>query len=155
MTTLREGNLVFDFNGAETARRLFEKGEPIPVGFCNVDFIVDYKGQRCLIEVKEPIYRELKIKRLINQTLVPQCRDSYAFLHLMAQDDRDFLYIVLIAIDDNNPITQLLGPLRDQLLSRLRQEARDPWVRRYVTDCLVLNIDEWNRKLPFPVRRGQ
>jgi len=165
MTTLKEGSLIFDFSRAETARRLHERGEPFPVGFCDVDFIVDHDGQRWLIEVKDPddpgatddskkkFYEKLKGKELIDQSLVPKCRDSYTFLHLMAQDDREFLYIVLIAIEDNNPVTQYLGPLRDRLLSRLRKEAKAPWVRHYVKDCIVLTVDKWNEAFPFPVTR--
>lgn len=164
MKRLVEGELIFDFSTAKRAEKLDTPGEQIPVGMSFVDFVVDRGRDVLLIEVKDPSHSEatekareefiktLRGKELLN-ALVPKCRDSYTYLHLMKEDTKPFLYIVLIAIENTSVDVSLLLPLKDKLLSRLRHEAREPWKREYVRDCQILDVQTWNRQLPFPVLR--
>ena len=167
MEMFREGELEFDFSEAVEARRLDEQGVPTPEGMSFVDFIIDVGKEVLLIEVKDPshsttpeqerekFYHQLKGNELINKHLVPKCRDSYTFLHLMEKDTKVLLFIVIIAIDRRSFDEALLEPVKEKLLKRIRKEAKEPWVRQYVRDCLVLDLDGWNSKFPFPATRTE
>lgn len=150
-----EGELQFDFSSALRWKRLDIQGIPAPHGMSLVDFVVDESNRKLLIEVKDPSsskvpvmerikYEERLKASLINEELVPKARDSYTFLHLMKEDDNPCLYVVLMGLDSFPNEAALVLGFKDRLLKRIRQEASTPWKRRYVTDCLVLSIKEWN-----------
>lgn len=153
----REGDLLFRFRGH--AERLDLQGVPLPQGMSFVDFVVEEDARLLLVEAKDPsdptippgrrqdeqqaFRAKLLGDTLINQELVPKARDSYSFLHLMARDDRPFIYVVVLGLKAYPDEQALLVGFKDRLLRRLRQEADRPWTRHYVADCLVLTPESW------------
>lgn len=161
-----EGELEFDFRGAHDVERLDEQGVPMPRGMSLVDFVVEERGRLLLIEVKDPSQRRATAKErksfarrmcgeeLINETLVPKARDSYTFLHLMRRDGRPFVFVAVLGVANMPQDKALLVGFKDRLLKRIRQEARDPWKRQYVADCVVVTPDTWQTAFPqYPMVR--
>ena len=163
----QERELLFDFQGCLSAEKLDRKGVPLPDGMCFVDFVLEEACLKLLIEVKDPsegsvpqnqkgkFTQKLTGSQLIDQKLVPKCRDSYCFLHLMEQDTKPFLYIVVLGTS----ALPTVGPgelteFKNKLLSRLRKESGLPWKRLYVKDCVVVTEDTWKRHFPsYSLRR--
>ena len=163
---LEEGELAFDFSGCVSASRLDRQGCPMPQGLKLVDFVVEEKERRLLIEVKDPEdsratassrldwAQKLKGGELINGSLVPKARGSYLFLHLMEQDDKPLIFIALLGLGKVPLDPALLGPFQDRLRSRLDFEADLPWRRQYIRDCVVLAVDRWSEQFPaYPLTR--
>ncbi len=157
----QEGELYFDFRGSLRVQKLDEQGVSLPHGMSFVDFVVEEASQQLLVEVKDPsqmsvaesekskFARKFRGKQLINEELVPKCRDSYCFLHLMEQDTKPFLYIVVLG----TRALPAVGPgelleFRKRLLVRLRRESDLPWKRPYVKDCVVLTEQTWGAHFP-------
>ena len=98
---------------------------------------------------KSSFARKLKGKQLIDEELVPKCRDSYCFLHLMKRDTKPFLYIVVLGTRAlPTADSALLNVLKDRLLRRLRKETDVEWERMYVEDCMVLTETTWGKHFP-------
>ncbi|MCD6326412.1 hypothetical protein J7M28_02505 [bacterium] len=168
--TLRfqEGELHFDFHGCVSVEKLDRQGVSAPHGMKLVDFLVEETRRTLLVEVKDPsqipvpkserskFVKKLQGKELINHELVPKYRDSYCFLHLMEQDSKPFLLIVVLGTD----ALPTVGPVellecRRRLLARLRKECDRPWKYQYVADCVVLTEATWPRHFPsYPLHRG-
>ena len=163
----QEGELLFDFQGCLSAEKLDRQRVSLPHGMSLVDFVVEESDRKLLIEVKDPSQRsvpqnqkgkfaeKLRSSQLIDQKLVPKCRNSYCFLHLMEQDTKPFLYIVVLGTRALPTVG--LGELiefRKRLLVRLGKESDLPWKRPYVRDCVVLTEDTWTRHFPlYPLGR--
>ena len=167
MSVLREGELEFDFSAASEAE-LFDaqtKGDPFPHGWQPVDFLITETDRRLLLEVKDPFHTKAlpkeKRKYLAGLTakemvanLGPKARDSYCYLHLMARDDRPFDYCVLLGGEAGDLESALLSDLNTRLAARLKKEAATPWARRYIRNCLVVDLAGWAKLFPnYPVRR--
>jgi len=162
---LREGQLDFDFTGALHARRMDGQGSPMPGRMRKVDFLVEEGERVLLVEVKDPsdtrtsasnrrdFIPRLRSGRLINESLVPKCRDTYTYLHLMRQDDKPLLYVVLLSLYEHVLRPDFFGPLQARLAARLRKEAKRPWAREYVSSCLVVNMAGWNAIFPYRLTR--
>ncbi len=158
--TFVEGELEFDFRGARAVERLDEQGSPIPQGMSLVDFVVEERGRILLIEVKDPsqqgvpngnmrdFIRQMQSGKLINEKLVPKARDSYSFLHLMRRDSRPFIFVAVLGLDALTGKKPNLLSLKDKLANRIRHEAREPWKRRYIDDCVVVTPDTWKNAFP-------
>jgi hypothetical protein len=166
--TITEGDLVFSFPDAVKVERLDRQGVPLPVGMTLVDFVITEEQPRRLIllELKDPsdpgsqqeardaFFKELRGNDLVNNRLTPKARDSFTFLHLMAEDGPPVLFVVLLGLERCPLDAALLLSLKERLLRRLRQEADRPWQREYVEDCLILTEAGWNRHFPqYPVAR--
>ncbi|MEW6530470.1 MAG: hypothetical protein AB1473_06520 [Thermodesulfobacteriota bacterium] len=161
--TLTEGHLVFDFTGSISAKRLDQEG--CPETMKNVDFVVEEPNRTLLIEVKDPsdphttetarqnFVQDIKSKRFVNETLVPKCRDSYTYLHLMGNNRKPFVYVVLLSLYENKDKPDVLTGLQERLKQRLRKEGKKRWVRQYVQDAVVLNISMWNRQFAYHAER--
>ena len=159
-TTVRERDLEFDFAGAVRVARVDVQGVKAPQGMQLVDILVEEKQRALLIEVKDPSFatapqrerkefaKKMRGKELIHDELVPKARDSYTFLHLMAQDSKPFLYVVVLGLKELADEAALLATFKDRLLRRLRKEAEKPWVRQYVTDCIVITPEQWSTHFP-------
>jgi hypothetical protein len=158
-STFTEGELRFDFSGSIGAERLDEQGVPIPQGMSFVDFTVEEDNRQLLIEIKDPadsmatedergnFQRSLAGRELINLELVPKCRDSYTYMHLMKRDSKSFLFVVVLGVPQSfDP--GLLIPFVERLRERLMKEAKEPWVQPYVTDCVVMTPDTWSNFFP-------
>ncbi|MGO9123042.1 MAG: hypothetical protein ACLQPD_36155 [Desulfomonilaceae bacterium] len=156
---LREKRLQFDFRGCIHAEK-FDENPAVPNVMKKVDFLVEEQDRILLVELKdisdtattrtnrENFIRNLKSKNLIHQTLVPKCRDTWTFLHLMDLDDKPILYIVVITLYENDPRPAVFGGLMSELSKRLRKEATKAWQRRYVSRCVILNLNGWNKSFP-------
>lgn len=171
----REGELEFDFSDATGVAKLDDPAKPRPEGMQLVDFVVEEDRRLLMIEVKDPsckakggnaaaeaaliksraeFVRKVQNDTLIAQELTPKARDSYSYLHLMKRDDKLILYVFLLGADKLTLDDALLMNFKERLLARLRKEADQPWIRRYVTDCLVLTESTWHLAFPqYPLTR--
>lgn len=159
-TKIRERDLEFDFVGAVSVERVDVQGVPIPKRMRFVDFLVEEKQRALLIEVKDPSFAtateearqefvtSLIGDELIHEKLVPKARDSYTLLHLMEKDSKPFLYVVVLGMKGIVDDLAFLPSFKDRLLRRLRHEAEEPWVRQYVTDCVVVTPEQWSTHFP-------
>lgn len=164
---LREGQLEFDFADCVKATRMDGSDSPMPETMRKVDFIIEEQDRVLLVEVKDPsdthtsqrnrekFIRRLNSGQLINENLVRKCRDTYTYLHLMEKDSKPFTYVVLISLYEHKAKKDLFGPLQDKLRKRLRKEGRQPWKRRYVAACIVVNMAKWNELFPYPAARRE
>ena len=161
MIDFDEKNLRFNFASALAARKMDSQGVGLPVGMMLVDFLVEEDDKKLLIEVKDPSHpqarsrqqtafiKELESDGLINGKLVPKARDSYTYLHLMAEDNKPMVFVVVLGIDGlvKDPRALLLA-FKERLLQRIRQESDQAWVRQYIRDCVVLTVGDWNTYFP-------
>ncbi len=157
---IQEGELEFDFDAARSFERFDEQGVPIPVGMKLVDFVVEEANRIFLIEVKDPSDREAQEAarrefgqsmhgdELINGKLVPKARDSYAFLHLMERDRHPFIFVVVLGLERLSNEKALLLSFKDRLIKRIRHEAKEPWKKAYIADCVVVTPDTWKAAFP-------
>lgn len=168
MVRVREGRIEIDFTAAERVERLDRPGVALPHGMAFVDFVVEETSRTLLVEIKDPegapdphrararreILQKMESGALIHHELVPKARDSYTFLHLMRRDDgRDFVFVCVLGVGSADP--GLLGDFKNRLLRRLRREAEEPWIRRYVMDCIVVTPLNWARVFPeYPIAVG-
>jgi len=166
---MREGDLSFEFSGAQGVKNLDKEGITKPHGMAFVDFVIKEDERFLLVEVKDPSSeqipeghrgqvraREIKkfqTKELINE-LVSKARDSYCFLHLMKRDGKPFDFIFLTGLDRLGITKELLMNFGDRLLARLRKEADKEWKRQYIRNCAVHTLESWNAHLdPYRVER--
>jgi len=173
---MEERGLDFDFSAAKHVEKLDEKGKKLPEGMMFVDFVLEEDEQLIMLEIKDPsckakggdfkaevalqkqrdeFIKELPKDTWIAQKLTPKARDSYTYLHLMERDTKPIIYVLLIGSENLSPLDPaLLAAFKDRLLTRLRQEADHPWIRRYVDDCLVLTENTWPLAFPqYPLTR--
>lgn len=158
MPVHREGELEFDFGTAQVTR-LDEQGVPLPSGMRFVDFVVREPERAWLIEVKDPGEKGVPaaerqrfaqgFRPTVDENLVPKARDSYCYLHLMNETVEPLIYVVVLGIED----PAFLGPMQERLRQRLAQETERPWQRKYVTDGVILTVDNFGTHMPFRVRR--
>jgi hypothetical protein len=171
MTTYKaekSAELVFTFPDHLNWEELDRQNVKLPERMKLVDLVIERDADRLLVEIKDPSHsrspdheREKYFKRLsdnsiLTEDLTPKARDSYTFLHLMEQDDKPLIYIVLIGLDafDSAKWKALLFGFKDRLLRHIRCEAYKPWKRKHIADCLVLSVDAWNRQFPdWPLSR--
>jgi hypothetical protein len=163
---LIEKELHFTFPGNLDVKKFDSGGRRTPQGMSFVDIIIKNKTQIYLVEIKDPSHSmapiserkkfEDKIKNdsLIREELVPKARDSYTFLHLMKEDDKEFIYIVLLGLDAIKHEKALLINFKDKLIERILKETDRAWKRAYIRDCVVLTVDDWVNYFPdWPITR--
>ncbi len=56
--------------------------------------------------------------------------------------------MVVLGLEELPDQAAQLAPFKDRLLGRLRHEAEKPWVRQYVTDCVVVTLERWSTYFP-------
>lgn len=162
----QEGEIALDFSSAANYFKLDEQGVARPEGMKLVDFVVEGEDRILLVEIKDPsdagttaegrreFAKRLQTNLLVNTDLTPKARDSYCYLHLMEQDKKPCLLVFLLGLEALNTEPALLMGLRERLLRRVRHESDQPWVRRYVSDCVVVGLDGWNEAFPmYPASR--
>lgn len=126
-----------------------------------VDFAVREAERMLLIEVKDPCdslgrpedarhyARKLRYRSLVREELVPKCRDTYSYLHLMGQDDLPIWFVLVLGVDEAQGVGPAeLGALQDLLLYGLLCETHTPWVRRYVRGAVVTSPLTWPEYFP-------
>jgi len=167
-TRIKEGSLELAFDAP--AHRLDDPGRARPEGMKLVDIVVEQDVRILLVEIKNPsspeipkahrasqradFAKKIRGRELIAHDLVPKARDSYCFLHLMRQDKKPMIFVVLLGLSAYPDEAALLLGFKDHLLKRLRQETDQPWARRYVQDCVVLTEEQWSGVFPeYRLRR--
>ncbi|MBM7867159.1 hypothetical protein GTO89_10290 [Heliobacterium gestii] len=160
-----EKQLEFDFSRALSVEKLDQPGRILPEGMMFVDFVVETEDAFLLIDVKDPSHTKastqdrlnfvtkLTSKTLVTKELVPKCRDSYTYLHLMNKDHKTIIYIVLICVEHLNFDPRLLPVVTSKMAARLKKEGHEPWKRTYISSCQILDFQRWNQVMPYPVRR--
>jgi hypothetical protein len=159
MTTLREGELEFQFSGCK-GEKFDAEGHSFPIGMSLVDFVVDEpSGRRLLVEVKDPsssppehrpdyFVDNNTTNNLINSRLVPPCRDSWTILYLQARDVESNFFIAFIGTDAIPTEDALIQIASERLKQRLMKEMDEPWRRPYVTGGILVNERVWRRHFP-------
>lgn len=164
--SLCEGDLRLD-NEADfvSMARLDQQGDPTPHGMSLVDWVLDHSKYRLLVEIKDPsnpaatpdkradFANRIRSEGLVNETLVPKCRDSYTYLHLMAQDDKPMVYVVVLGGELLRLDAAARLALQDRVNRRLRQEAARPWERQYVVGCVVYDTASPPADVPLRIVR--
>ena len=160
MTSFKEGELRFSFGDEWHAEHFDRPGAAFPKGVSPVDFIAERAHELVLVEVKDPsaarapvanrqdFVEKMKSRKLTHQELAPKARTSYGFLHLMARDMKPMRYVVVIGTDRLSLQPPLMADLADRLRARLAQEADTPWKRTYVSDCIVVPVEDVGKALP-------
>lgn len=130
-----------------------------------VDFVVEESGRTLFIEFKDPetphasaqARKEFIAKFTsggLDEDLKYKYRDSFLYEWAAGRTHEKIHYWILIGIDGLT--SSDLGRRTDGLKGKLPASvpSRAAWKHRIVHDCLVLNIDAWNNRLPdYPVSR--
>jgi len=124
-----------------------------------VDFIVETATHFLFIEFKDPEHpnaRKKDRKEFIQKFLagskdddfVYKYRDSFLYQWASGKTNKPIYYLVLVAVSGIGE-AELLART-DDLKRKLPQNGIVPkiWQRRIVDDCVVFNIETWNRHLP-------
>ena len=167
-STYTEKELLFTFPDELNWFELDIQGKKLPEGMALVDLIIERAKDFLLVEIKDPSHtkspddeRKRYLKRLRNDSvlkteLVPKVRDSYTYQHLMEQDTKPFIYIVLLGLDAFDATVQkgVLHNFSDRLYTNLRHESHTPWVKDHISKCLVMSVDIWNKRFTdWPISR--
>lgn len=165
MNEVREGELVFDFGTAAVERFDLER-QAVPKCMQAVDFVVADGGQLYFVEIKDPsnihakvnaqetFLAEIKSNVLVDDHLVPKARNTYLYLHLMGCDNPVAIYVVVLGLHALKIEQPHMTRLAERLRGRLRQEADIPWLRPYVSTCVVVTPETFSRHFPdYSVRR--
>ncbi len=160
MTPFAEGELRFAFGDEWHAEHFDRPGASFPKGVSPVDFIAERADELVSVEVKDPsaahapaanrqnFVKKMKSKELTHEELAPKARTSYGFLHLMARDTKPMRYVVVIGTERLSLQPPLMAGLTDRLRDRLAQEADTPWKRTYISDCIVVSVEDVGKALP-------
>lgn len=160
MTCVEEGEIRIEFGDEWCAVRFDRRGASFPKGVSPVDLLVEARDELVLVEIKDPsasqvpvcdrqaFVRKMKSKELTHEELVPKARTSYGFLHLMKRDAKPMRYVVVIGTERLSVQPPLLMNLTDRLRARLAQETDTAWKRPYMSDGLVVSIDDVDKALP-------
>ena len=166
MTMFTEGNIQITFPRSVSARKF---DDPTTHGLSNcmkaVDFVVEEDDLISFIEIKDPDHpharkadREKFIDEFLSGRLDEDLKYKYrdSFLYRWATDrvDKPVNYWVIIALDT---LTEMqLSMKTDDLKSKLPLNGPQSgkWKRQIVTDCMVFNIETWNKyQQRFPLSR--
>ncbi len=159
-------DLEFEFPADLVWEELDKQGVVLPHNMKFVDIVIEREKDTLLIEIKDPSNilspdkeRNRYLKRLVDNSilkkeLTPKARDSYLYMHLMERSDKPFKYIVLLGLDAFDPITQsgILLNFKDRLAHDIQHEGQG-WKRKYIQDCIVLTVEQWNRFFDWPLTR--
>ena len=147
MTTLKEGNLSFNF-GVAGARHF--DNERIKGSWCAVDFVVETDSHFFLIEVKSPRDREGDFinREELDKKLFEKIRDTLMHLGIdgeMSDKDKPIRYLILI--DVSNAQSNWMLNLSKNLKSPkwLGPDKGKSWKRSF--DVAVVNFDQWSRQM--------
>ena len=164
MTTLTEGDLQVSFDDADSARK-FDGDEHGLSCMKAVDFIVEFRDRYLFIEFKDPQdpqSRERNRNRFIDgfrsgkldNDLKYKYRDSFLYEWASGRADKPVFYFVMIALDslDSGDLVIRTDALKRQL--PLKGPGGVPWLSSFVAECIVFNIESWNKSFPkYPISR--
>ena len=131
----------------------------------SVDFIVEEANRTSFIEIKDPDHphaRHTNREKFINEFLSGNLdkdlkykyRDTFLYQWASGNIDKPIYYWVVIAIETLTAVE--LSTRTDDLKCKLPLNGppSGKWQRPIVTDCMVFNIDTWNKHQPrFPLSR--
>lgn len=151
--TLREAELVFEFEGALEAKRFDDKRKH-GLSHCMkaVDFVVEYPDHELFVEVKDPdntqalperrleFAQKLESKELMRD-LARKCRDSWLYRWAEARD-KPVRYVLLLQLSTLTPA--MLLTLTDRLRRELPVAGPQTWTRPFVARAVVLDMRQWN-----------
>ena len=162
MTAFIEGNLRISFPRSVKAKK-FDDEASHGLSHCMkaVDFIVEEGNYISLIELKDPEHprtREVNGQEFINgfhsgkldEELKYKYRDSFLYEWASNRINKPtyFYYWVIVAIETLTAVE--LSARTDDLKRKLPLNGppSGKWKRRIATDCMVFNIDTWNKHQP-------
>jgi hypothetical protein len=165
MTTLREGDLELRVPSRAIGRKFDDASHGLSHCMKAVDFVVELPDRILFVEVKDPenpaatcASRAEFIRRFqsgeIDRDLALKYRDSFLYEWAANRLAKPVHYVVLVAIATMD--AAMLLTRSDALKGQLPFDgpSNGAWTRRIAAQCIVLNIDAWNRHLPsFPVKR--
>ena len=165
MTVIREGELEFVFDGVLSARKF--DGDDHELSHCMkaVDFIVELTDSYLFVEVKDPQHSQAPERNRrrsarsftsgeLDQDLKYKYRDSFLYEWASGRADKPIIYAVLVALDTlDDAIIGTRGRDLGRNLPLLGPDSQ-PWTRPIADQCLVFNIESWNRTFSdYPVTR--
>jgi hypothetical protein len=124
-----------------------------------VDFIIDLGGKYLFLEIKDPEHPEarssdrdrfienFKSGRL-DQDLKVKCRDTFLYEWASGRADKPIIFCVVLA---SRRLTSAELLTRSDSLKKLlpiNAPNGEPWVRPFIQDCVVVDIDSWNKYFP-------
>ncbi|NQY33784.1 MAG: hypothetical protein HRT37_02215 [Alteromonadaceae bacterium] len=159
-------DLEFEFPKSLVWEELDAKGKILPQNMKLVDLVIERETDILLVEIKDPSNVKTPAKelikcseRLINNTvlkkhLTPKARGSYTYMHLMERDTKPFKYVVLLGLDafDTSVQKLILTGFKDRLMADIQNEGQG-WKRKYIQDCAVLTVEQWNKHFDWPLTR--
>ena len=165
MTLLTEGDLQVSFDDAVSGRRFDGAEHGLSHCMRAVDFIVEFDDRYLFIEFKDPQapqmpkdIRDAEIERFKRRSLESELtykyRDSFLYEWASGNAEKPIHYIVLIALEDlrSGDLSARTEALQRQL--PINGPDGNTWRRPFISQCVVLNIEYWNRQFPkYPVTR--
>ncbi len=163
--TFTEGDLRIDFSGATGGRKFDGPDHRLSHCMKAVDLVVELPDHYLFVELKDPQNpRATPLRRRdfaaelnsgeLDADLKQKYRDSWLYEWASGRAEKPIDYLVLVALDTLDE-TQLLT--RTEALARNPpQNGPDdqPWRRRIVRICAVVNLNSWNQRFPqHPVSR--
>lgn len=163
---LVEGNLQFDFDAAHAARRFDDESHGLSHCMKAIDFVVETKRRLLFIEIKDPqdpnaqkknreeFLVKLRSETLIQDSLVPKCRDSFIYEYCFNRVEKPITYLVLVALDSLSEADLLnqTDSLKRQL--PVNGPPSTPWPQPFVQACIIMNLETWKKHFPeFPIQR--
>ena len=160
MSTFVEGEIQFAFTDDWHAEQFDREGFSWPKGVSPVDFVAERQNATVLMEVKDPsastvpaanadrFVKKMQTKELTHNELVPKARSSYGFLHLMKRDSKPMRYVVVVGTENLSIQPALLLNLTDRLRQRLLRETDVPWERKYMSNCIVVPVEDVGKAVP-------
>jgi hypothetical protein len=165
MTVWREGDLELRLPLKALGRKFDDASHGLSHCMKAVDFIVELEDRILFIEFKDPenprarpAARATFVKEFqsgeIDSDLTVKYRDSFLYEWAAGRLNKPVHYLVLVAITSMD--AAMLLNRTDALKRQLPFDgpANGAWLRKIAEQCLVFNIDAWNRYLPnFSVTR--
>lgn len=165
MTTFIEGNLRITFPDTVRVRKFDDRSHGLSHYMKAVDFVVEENDRILFIELKDPehphamgkdrerFYKEF-LSGSLDEELKYKYRDTFLYWWARGKIDKPIYYLVIVAM---NGLTDLMQNARADELKRklpLNGPPSGEWSRQIVADCMVFNIDAWNRnQRNFPLSR--
>jgi hypothetical protein len=157
---LVEGDLEFDFSNAVTAVKFDDSHHALSHCMKAVDFVVDLPEVCLFIEVKDPSHPRARAANVaefmvettnaeLREAIVRKFRDSFLYRWAENKVEKPIHFLSLVTLEQ-----ALLTSFQDDLHRHLPFIGPTRWSRPIATNCLVMNIDTWNRNFPkWTVRR--
>ena len=147
-----ESGIILKFGKGVVFEELDKGRAKGATGLKLVDFVFKHKGKNIFLEVKalpseKPaddsskerhkfFLESVKNATLAHNSLVPKCRGSYLFLHLMEEINEDPIgYVILLEPFDSADLLRI----RDRVALLLKKETQVEWKKRYAILLGVFN----------------